>query len=246
MTSDTKVIVGGVVAGIGIIVCGLAAVFMPDGRLEHLGRWLTDPATGTSLAGLIITVGGALYAARHKATTALVLGLLACALASGCGAPPLQIASVGVTVSLRALGAVDDAYDADLSHRQDGCPSADSAGADVHNACVDTARDLDLESLLDGLDIGIRAVGAAIAIAADVDAGQPLPDAVIAAVRQTLALFDQIEAALHHRGIIMPVELDMVVHVLQDLLGDRGADPSALMQASRVLVALRDHVASRL
>lgn len=97
--SDVKVIAGTAVAITGIVVAGVCAVLMPDGRIEHFGRWLTDPATAFTLAGLITAVGGAIYRAKHQqapgggAALLLALVLGAATTLSGCTAAQTQQAT---------------------------------------------------------------------------------------------------------------------------------------------------------
>lgn len=152
-----------------------------------------------------------------------VLFLAGCSLLAGCGATPLQVGSMGVTVSLRALRAADDAYAAELDARAGECPRATPDASDeviaAHNACLEASRDHGFEDVADALDVGIMALGSAIATAADVDAGQALPQVIVDEVRRLLALFDQIEALLVARGIRVPPEVGMVVHALEALIG---------------------------
>lgn len=145
---------------------------------------------------------------------AALFGLAGCSLLAGCGASPLQIGAVGVTVSLRAVAAVDQAYLGDLQHRVDACPADDS-----HDACVHAARDHTIEDGLDGFDLAVRGVGAGIAIAADVDPSAPLPDVVVSGVRRLLPIVDSIEAGLVARGIAVPPEIAMMLHALEAMIG---------------------------
>lgn len=214
--------------------------------------WMTIVTLG--IPALIIALGPALAFMRpvvakvtpdSKASGVIALLLamtLGASAISGCGASPLQVGAVGVTVSLRALSAVDAAYLHDLEQRQIACglasPTDPPEAIALHNACVDAARDVDGETVLDALDVVINAVGSGIAIASEIDAGAPVPQAVLDGVRRALALFDQIEAILIRRGIAVPAEIALVVHALGMLVG---AEPltAELHRASAVLLAWR-------
>lgn len=158
-------------------------------------------------------------------TVGFVAFLAGCSLLAGCGASALQTAAVGTTIALRAEEAVSTAVNDDLDHRMSACPTATSGdSAEViaaHNACVDheRANAQDAVTVLDSLEIAIRGVGAGIATAVEIDAGQPLPTVIMDAIRQVLALFDQGEAALRRRGIVVPPEIDMVIAALSALVG---------------------------
>lgn len=143
----------------------------------------------------------------------------------GCGASALQTGAVGVTVALRAEEAVSAAVVADLDRRMDACPAAGPTdSADViaaHNACVDRERAsvADLTDALSAIELSIRAVGAGIATAAEVDAGQAIPAVLLDTLREVLALWDRVEAALRAHGIDVPPEIGLVVAALGALVG---------------------------
>lgn len=143
---------------------------------------------------------------------ALLLALAFGSTLTGCGASALQQASVGVSVSLSAIAAVDDVLDADLSQAVAAC---------TDEACVDAEEHerADVAEPLGALTLGVRAVGAGIATAIEVDAGQPLPAIVVDAIRAVLALVDQVEAALVAHGITVPPEVPLVVAALTALVG---------------------------
>lgn len=158
----------------------------------------------------------------------LVVGLAGLAMAvlslHGCGASALQQSAVGVTVALRAEEAVTAAVTADVERRMSECPPATSsdtqAVVDVHNACVDGVRASveDLATALSSLELAIRATGAAIAAATEIDAGQPLPAVVLSAIRDVLSLWDRVEALLREKGVDVPREIDLVVAALSALV----------------------------
>lgn len=143
----------------------------------------------------------------------------------GCGAPALQTGAVGVTVALRAEEAVSELVVADLDRRMDACPAAEpTSSADViaaHDACVDRERASvsDLTDALSAIELSIRAVGAGIATAAEVDAGAPIPAILLDTLREVLALWDRIEVALREHGIDVPPEIGLVVAALGALVG---------------------------
>ncbi len=132
MNSNAKVIAGTAIVVVGMIVAGLAAVFMPDGRFEHLGRWLTDPATALALAGLVTAVGGAIYRARHQAVPLLLCLLLAPAVV-GCGASALAGQARAASVVGVGLGSMRQELHDARAHDLEGCATA----ADT-DACLDT------------------------------------------------------------------------------------------------------------
>lgn len=158
----------------------------------------------------------------------LVVGLAGFAMAvlslHGCGASALQQSAVGVTVALRAEEAVTAAVTADVERRMAECPPATSSDSDAavaaHNACVDGVRASveDLATALSSLELAIRATGAAIATATEIDAGQPLPAVVLGAIRDVLSLWDQVEALLRSKGVDVPHEIDLVVAALSALV----------------------------
>ena len=143
---------------------------------------------------------------------------------AGCGASALQTAAVGTTIALRATHALDQVYETDLERRLSACPGATSSDAqgvvDVHNACGDAIRaaDRDVVTVLDALPVAIEAFGAGIAVQAELDAGAPIPDVVLGAIRTVLGLFDQVEALLRARGIDVPPAVMMVINALSALL----------------------------
>lgn len=250
---------GNQIAGVLALVVLVAGYLLaPDAKLDRLAHVLTTigQTTGGQMiyAALVTLAIAVLRWALAKVPTgkggsggsaAMLLVLcLGASLVTGCGASPLQVGAVGVTVSLRALHAVDDAYLADLDQRQLACGIADAtdppAIIEAHNACVDSARDHDGEAVLDALDVAINGIGSAVAVAAEIDAGQDLPTTVLDAIRRALALFDQIEAVLVRRGIAVPSEIALVVHALGSLVGAEAVHGTALMrQVSRVLIAWR-------
>lgn len=216
MTNAQKAAAYTLLAAVAMVCATVAAIEVPTDRWEKLGRWLSDPATATVLAGLVVAVGGALGRLRHSPAPALVAAFIAAATLTGCGASALQTSAVGVTVALRAEEAVTAAVVADLDRQMEACPAEPAA----HNACVDAARAsvADLTTALDSLEVSIRAVGAAIATAADVDAGQPLPEIVVSLIRDVLSLWDQVEVIMRARGIDVPREIDLVVAALSALV----------------------------
>jgi hypothetical protein len=220
-------------------VVNVPVVVSPD---PDAARW---PAQSSNREGGFANV----YMLAEIVVAAALLG--GALLLHGCGAAPLQVASVGVTVGYAALGAADEAYEAPLHAGIAACPAATTASApDViaaHDSCVavvDATRDRDLESVLDALDVVIDGIARGIAVAIDIDAGQSLPDTIIAAFRQALGLFDRIEAALLRHGIATPPELQLVVHAIASLVGGAAVDPVALRSVSRLLVAWRADVAA--
>jgi hypothetical protein len=157
---------------------------------------------------------------------ASLFGLAGCALLlPGCGASALQQGAVGVTVALRAEEAVSSAVVADLERRMDACPAADGGSSvDViaaHNDCVirERASVADLTDALSAIELSIRAVGAGIATAAEVDAGQPIPAVLLDTLREVLSLWDRVEVALRAHGVDVPPEIDMVIAALSALVG---------------------------
>lgn len=215
--------------GFGVLAL-LAAIFVPDERWTKLGtvlgRIVADPAGATvavgMLAGAITTLRGAWLSGRTGRSStppgggaALMLALALGTATAGCGASALQTSAVGVTVALRAEEAVTAAVIADLDARMTACPAGEA-----HGACVDHERAsvADLTTALDALEIGIRAAGAAIATATEIDAGQPLPAIVLGAIRDVLALWDQIEVLMRSKGIDVPREIDMVIAALGALV----------------------------
>lgn len=216
------------------------------GVLEHIA---TDPAGAIMMAGVIGSVAAAFRAAWQRdparATPpppssstggfaaldalyfiAAVAGVAFAVLAlHGCGASALQQSAVGVTVALRAEEAVSAAVVADLDRRMDACPAATPTdSADViaaHNTCVDRERAsvADLTDALSAIELSIRAVGAGIATAAEVDAGQAIPTVLLDTLREVLALWDRVEVALRAHGIDVPPEIGLVVAALGALVG---------------------------
>jgi len=150
--------------------------------------------------------------------------LAGASLLSGCGASALQGSAMAVTVALRAEAAVDDVVQADLERRESACTGATASDLeetiDTHNACVEHEREAtrDANTALDSLAAGIRAVGAGIAAATEIDAGQPLPAVLVSAVRDAFVLFDNVEAILRARGIVIPPILLIALHALEALV----------------------------
>lgn len=206
------------------LVCAVCAgVFVPIDRWEKLGRYLSDPATAvtfTAIGGVFV----ALYR-RARGLPPAILALVLAASTMGCGASALQGAAVGVTVALRAEEAVSAVVVADLDRRMDACPAAEpTSSADAiaaHNACVDRERAsvADLTDALSAIELSIRAVGAGIATAAEVDAGQPIPAILLDTLREVLALWDRVDVALRAHGITVPPEIGLVVAALGAIVG---------------------------
>lgn len=198
---------------------------------------LGSDTRGNATVDVVLALGAvaalAWAALRAYAPAILVsLGLAGCA--AGCaGLTPLQVGSVSVTVSLRALSAAQDAYDADIERRMSACPAGDA-----HDACVHAARDVDAETVLDSLDVVIRGIGAGIAIAAEVDAGGAIPNAILHSIREALGLYDRIETILLARGVPVPPEIGVVVHALEALVGTE--DAPAVADLARVRGLLLD------
>lgn len=186
--------------------------------------WRRDPNASRSSATPSSPKSG--YAAVD--VLYLVVGLAGVVMAvlslHGCGASALQQSAVGVTVALRAEEAVTAAVTADVERRMAECPPATSSDSqavvDAHNACIDGVRASveDLATALSSLELAIRATGAAIATATEIDAGQPLPAVVLGAIRDVLSLWDQVEALLRAKGVDVPHEIDLVVAALSALV----------------------------
>lgn len=193
----------------GAIVAQVAALVIAWRRDPNASRSSSAPPSSSKTGGFAIV--DALYFVI--AAAGVVMAVLSL---QGCGASALQQSAVGVTVALRAEEAVSAAVVADTDARMEACPATPA-----HDTCVDEVRASvrDIGDALTALEIAIRATGAAIATATEIDAGQPLPPIVLGAIRDVLALWDQIEVMLRAHGVDVPHEIDLVVAALSALVG---------------------------
>lgn len=210
------------------MVCALLAylgVNMPESRWEKLGEALAGFGSTTVGAGIYAALGALVVAVLRWAISyvptgkgggsggaALLLALCLAPALSGCGATALETQATGVTVALRLVDAAQDAYSADLDSRMGGC---------TDDACITAARasGQPVEAALDTTLVAVRAWGAAVAVAADVDAGGAVPAVVLSALARVLSLWDELEAALRAYGVAVPPEVGHAIAFLAALAG---------------------------
>lgn len=186
-----------IVLAVACLICAtVAAVFVPTERWEKLAHYLSDPATlvtFTAIGGVFV----ALYRRARGLPPAVALFVALSLGASGCGASALQSQAVASTVAMRVVAATGDVVEA-----QEGAELA--ACADV--ACVDAlhARYHEVSVALDSLRLGLLAWGAAIATAAEADAGGDVPSVVLDAARAALGLWPGVVAIAAQLGVSLP------------------------------------------
>lgn len=184
-----------------VIVAGY--LLAPEAKLDRLGHALAALGSTTAgqmiyaaLAALIVAVLRWALAKVPKSAAMLLVLCLASGV-SGCGASALQQQAVYSTIGMRVEAAASDVVEAQAQADLDACPDV---------ACVDALHEhyAPIVATLDSLRLALLAWGAAIATAAEADAGADVPTVVLDAARAALGLWPGVVSIAAQLGVTLP------------------------------------------